>query len=729
MTNNLASFRMYLASCTGNAQNTIYNDMVVINCAEDLAAACLKDHVCTEFKDNRRGSDNFIRCHAIQADCDNDNTEDPAAWITPDMVAARLPGVAFYAVTSRNCGKVKHPGEPGEKSARPRYHYYFPLRVPIPNIIAIRGIMAQLLELLPEFDRDGMKPAQFFYGHADPAARYYPGKQDVAVYLMKHPQKANKVPPAAPAADPEQAAPCAAAAESDVDYLSINVEDMLTAIPADDYGTWQRVGMALKASNLPNAFDLWDRWSQRSGKYKGPEETRRKWQSFKGSGITGGTLDFIARGYGWTPDPARYQEAKHRQYREEHRKEHRAALAAVGIETEDPYRYEWALAFDGSIDTVTDKETGKIVYKKIRPADPAAARPSILNRDDGYRPLKVVSALELNTQEHRKPDYIVDGILYPGLTILAGPPKYGKSYLSLDLACSIATGTEFLGKLTKQGEVLYLDLEGTEWRTTERLAQLGYTRCPDMLDHTYTADTVDQHLIRQLSDHVEAKSGTKLLIIDTMARIKGKVRRGEDGYSSEYRFLFPLHELALQKSVAIVCVTHTRKGNGLLVDDPMELIIGSQAQYGTADNGWVLTGKRDESTKVLHCAGRDYESVDLGIDFKNGKWVPLGNAEEMAEKRAAAEYDHHPAVRTIIHLVETSGGAWHGTMQDLFNEIAEYTGDYPATDATRLASIVRTYIPLLKKKNGILTLLPTKPQTVNGKTMKIYTFKQSGFAD
>lgn len=376
----------------------------------------------------------------------------------------------------------------------------------------------------------------------------------------------------------------------------------------------------------------------------------------------------------------------------------------------------------------SEKEIEQIIGGSILNAVPLKNGNNAIEKRDDYKPLTIVSAFDLNSHEYKKPDYIVDGILYPGLTILAGPPKYGKSFLSLDLACSVASGSDFLGKLTKQGEVLYLDLEGTEWRTNERLAQLGYSLCPDLLDHTYEADTVDHNLIRQLTEQIESKSNPKLMIIDTMARIKGKTRRGEDGYAAEYRFLFPLHELALKKSVAIVCVTHTRKSGAVLPDDPMELIIGSTAQYGTADNGWVLTGKREEATKILHCSGRDYEGIDLEIEFSGGKWIPQGTVEEMEQKRSEAKYDHDPTIKTIIHLVQSSGGAWRGTMQELINEVALFTGVYPAADGTRLAKSIRPYVDLLLKRNHIVTLFPSSPRNVNGKSRKEYVFRQTGFA-
>lgn len=75
---------------------------------------------------------------------------------------------------------------------------------------------------------------------------------------------------------------------------------MLECIPADDYDDWVRVGMALKTAGVP--FEVYDRWSARSGKYDGTPATREKWDSFTGSGVTMGTVRKLARDGGWRPD-------------------------------------------------------------------------------------------------------------------------------------------------------------------------------------------------------------------------------------------------------------------------------------------------------------------------------------------------------------------------------------------------------------------------------------------
>ena len=463
MAENLTSFRMFLASCTGNAKNVTYRNDINIKSAEDLAAACQKDHVCAAFEECRRSNTAYIRGFAFAADCDNDFTDDPAAWITPATMEDALPGVAFYAVKSRNCDKVKHPGEPGEKSARPRWHYYFPLSVPVEGYSAARSLTDSFLYMFPMFDDEGTKPAQFFYGHAEPVAEYHPGTMDIIQYIRGNPIEREPEPEA----DPEPAAARSLAAVSD-DFAALNVQDMLGYISAScDYKTWREIGMAIKAAGLP--FEVWDAWSRTApDMYPGVEKARRKWLSFNGNGITFGTLVYMATGNGWAADSekltgeykanheaaAAYKE-RVRLFQETHKEEHRAALAAVGIDTDDPYQYEWTLAYDGSIDTVTDKKTGEIVYTKIRQADPAAAAPKEQKTD------KMPSVTGFDDVEESETDYL----FYPWfprgkLVAVQGDSGSSKSTFMYAIGALVSIGADLLGVPCEDpGNVMFLTIE------------------------------------------------------------------------------------------------------------------------------------------------------------------------------------------------------------------------------------------------------------------------------
>lgn len=64
---------------------------------------------------------------------------------------------------------------------------------------------------------------------------------------------------------------------------------------ADDYDSWIRVGMALKSVN-PSLLPAWNQWSQQSSKYK-PGECELKWDSFRDTRSTIGTLYYFANKY------------------------------------------------------------------------------------------------------------------------------------------------------------------------------------------------------------------------------------------------------------------------------------------------------------------------------------------------------------------------------------------------------------------------------------------------
>lgn len=63
--------------------------------------------------------------------------------------------------------------------------------------------------------------------------------------------------------------------------------------------------------------------------------------------------------------------------------------------------------------------------------------------------LDTKSCEEIMTTVYKPIEFVVDGLIAQGLYILAGAPKVGKSWLSLDICLSIAKGEKVLGYETK----------------------------------------------------------------------------------------------------------------------------------------------------------------------------------------------------------------------------------------------------------------------------------------
>ena len=186
---------LYVSSVRGKKYNTSYPCEARIENVDDLARAAQYDHVCARYKDAKTQSGETIRAHRgiqdfLQADCaamDCDNSQPdptkpdipPGEWKTPADVAAAFPGVAFYAVPSRNHMKEKD-GLP----ARPKYHYYFPLKQTVKDADRWAALKSGLCRRFPAFDGNAIDAARFLYGVESPQPMFYPGDLCVDEFMQ-----------------------------------------------------------------------------------------------------------------------------------------------------------------------------------------------------------------------------------------------------------------------------------------------------------------------------------------------------------------------------------------------------------------------------------------------------------------------------------------------------------------------------------------------------------------
>jgi len=75
---------------------------------------------------------------------------------------------------------------------------------------------------------------------------------------------------------------------------------LLRFIPSDDRETWISVGMALKTEYGDCGIQLFDEWSSKSANYS-PRSVKAVWKSFKGQGVTMGTVVHLAEQNGFRP--------------------------------------------------------------------------------------------------------------------------------------------------------------------------------------------------------------------------------------------------------------------------------------------------------------------------------------------------------------------------------------------------------------------------------------------
>ena len=167
------NFTLYTANTTEVPQNKIYPNEAPITDLRALEQAMRRDHVCAKYKNDCRGNENFLYSDCIPMDCDNDHSDDPAAWKTPEDVRLAFPNVAFAVSYSRN-----HMKEKKGKAARPKFHVYFPIQR-IDNAKQYVELKKQIQRRFPEFDANALDAGRFMFGVAAPQVMMFEGKTTV----------------------------------------------------------------------------------------------------------------------------------------------------------------------------------------------------------------------------------------------------------------------------------------------------------------------------------------------------------------------------------------------------------------------------------------------------------------------------------------------------------------------------------------------------------------------
>jgi hypothetical protein len=261
---------------------------------------------------------------------------------------------------------------------------------------------------------------------------------------------------------------------------------------------------------------------------------------------------------------------------------------------------------------------------------------------------KIITASALLNMELPEVQWAVPGLVPEGVTLLAGKPKLGKSWLALGLCVAVASGGHALGKVpVERGAALYLGLEDNVRRLNRRLTMVLDGRgAPRGLEFATEWPRLDaggaEHLEWWLKDHPDAR----LVVVDTLKKVRPRASGNRSVYDGDYEALEPLMPIAAEYGVSIVVVHHTRKAEA---DDPLDAVSGSYGLTGGVDGVMVLTQERGGADAYLHVDGRDVEEpkeLALTWDRRIASWCIAGDAKE---------YRLNELRRAIIRILEEAG--------------------------------------------------------------------------
>lgn len=213
--------------------------------------------------------------------------------------------------------------------------------------------------------------------------------------------------------------------------------------------------------------------------------------------------------------------------------------------------------------------------------------------------------------------WLIEGLWAHGAVgIIGAEPKCCKSFLGLDMAISVASGTHCLRKfpVTKIGSVLLFAAEDALHVVRDRLE--GIARAADVLledldIHVITAPTLrlDQAADRASLEETVATLRPTLLVLDPFVRL----HRIDENTSAEVAPLLAyLRDLQRKYDVAVVLIHHAKKGAGKAREG--QALRGSSEFHAWGDSNLYLRRKADRLIlSIEHRAAPSVGGISLEL--------------------------------------------------------------------------------------------------------------------
>lgn len=276
--------------------------------------------------------------------------------------------------------------------------------------------------------------------------------------------------------------------------------------------------------------------------------------------------------------------------------------------------------------------------------------------------LHTVSMTELYQTSYKSRPPIIDGLLYSGAYILAGAPKIGKSFLVAQIAYHVSTGVKLWDYEVHQGSVLYLALEDDYQRIQSRMFMMYGVEDSDRLHFATAANKIGNGLDEQLDFFIGEHTDTKLIIIDTMQKIR-EVGGEAYSYASDYEIIGRLKQFADRHCICVLIVHHTRKQPS---GDTFEMISGTTGLLGCADGSLLMQKKKRTALEAtIDVVGRDQQDqiLYLSKDPETQIWNLDKTETELHEEPPDA------VLEAVARFVSAEQREWTGSPSELAEAI------------------------------------------------------------
>ena len=330
------------------------------------------------------------------------------------------------------------------------------------------------------------------------------------------------------------------------------------------------------------------------------------------------------------------------------------------------------------IKSVSKKDYTSIENEKPPSKNPAAWREG-------------TTAKEIYETNYPDIEWIVDGLIGPGVTFISGKSKIGKSFAGLQIDYAVETGGTFLGCKCAKGKVLHYSLEDGKRRNKRRWQTMGISPNEALYqfrDRKTKIPLLTMGLEEEIEDWIKATPDAKMVIIDPYIKVKKTLGGYKlNAYENDNLNLQDIYTLANKYNIAIVFIHHTKKKSE---DDVFDEMSGSAGIQSNCDSMIVLSSnRRIGQNVVLSCIPKDAEQKEFEIAL-NAKciWEYVGKPGEANRTKLQ---------KTILAAVKKLDKKDGVKVEDIKNEVR-------SVDDSWSADHVQVEIIRLHKKDEIMKL-------------------------
>lgn len=209
--------------------------------------------------------------------------------------------------------------------------------------------------------------------------------------------------------------------------------------------------------------------------------------------------------------------------------------------------------------------------------------------------VRTVSVDEYLALEQKHHDWVIPGYVpKPGLVLLIGEPKAGKTSLAIQLALTLGRGEPFLGIPTKPASVLYVQCDTSDlvWRTMlynykkAGVNLAGNTRFIHPADQKYGLNIMTPEVTQYFREALE-HSKPSVVILDVLREL-----HSSDEQDSTAMKIVVNHIMGIFEGTSVIMLHHTRKLDPTVAVSPINASRGTSYIPGRADSIWLLHQSR-----------------------------------------------------------------------------------------------------------------------------------------